>query len=124
MQDKWYKRLQKDGFQDIEDTAHPQRPLKEWHSIKACSKKYVRIQAARTEYQDKIEVFLNHITFGEACRFVIKHKNQKFTLNQVRTIWILHTEGRTTREIAREFDRAKSRVDDVLKKLREWMKYI
>ena len=34
IQEEWYSRLAADGFQDIENTCDPRRPLKSWHSFR------------------------------------------------------------------------------------------
>ena len=31
---RWYRRLKDEGFDDIEDTSRPERPLKSWHSFR------------------------------------------------------------------------------------------
>jgi hypothetical protein len=124
LQNKWYRKLKEKGFEDIEDTANPNRPLKEWHSIKAQTKRYKRIQTTTVEYQEQIDNFTNHPSFDEACKFIIKHGNCKFKLENIKSIWSMHTQGHTNRSIARQCGRVKSRVDDVIKKFREWMRYL
>lgn len=124
LQNKWYKKLEDKGFEDIEDTSNPNRPLKEWHSIKAGTKRYRRIQTTSKEYQQQIDKLLNHETFDDACKFIIKHGNCKFSQQQVKSIWVMHTQGQTNRSIARQLGRVKSRIDAVINKFREWMIYL
>lgn len=124
LQEKWYKRLKNDGFTDIEDTAHPERPLKEWHSLKAKSKRYRRIQDTGQEYQEMIEDFFNHISFGEACRYVTRHGNCKFSSDHAREIWKMHIQGMTIRKIAKKMNKPRDTVFTLIIRFREWMKYI
>lgn len=124
LQAQWYEKLREEGYLDIENTNHPSRPLKEWHSFKMTSQRFQIIQANRSQYQKQIDDFINHPDFAEACRLMVKHGNCKFKQSEVMLIWELHTKGYTTRKIARQVGRVKSRVDDVLKGLREWMKIL
>lgn len=121
LQTSWYRKLESQGFKDIEDCNNPNRPLREWHSFKIPSQKFQIIKARKIQYQDQIENFINHPHFMEACKSVIKHGNCKFTVEQTVLIWQLHVQGHTTREIAEELKRAKNRTDHIIEKLRKWM---
>ena len=121
LQELWYKALKDEGFTDIENTKHPNRPLIEWHSFKMPSERFQIIQANRSEYQRQIDDFINHEGFPDACKSMVKHGNCKFTEVEIKLIWALHVEGLTTRQIAARLKRVKSRIDDILKGLRQWM---
>jgi hypothetical protein len=121
---QWYKHLEALGFEDIEDTGNPNRPLKEWHSFKIASQRFQIIQATRSPYQRDIDNFLNHPAFAEICICMVKHGNSKFSPEQVQFVWELHVQGLTTRKIALRLGRVKSRIDDIIKGMREWMKLV
>jgi hypothetical protein len=121
LQTSWYLKLESSGFKDIEDLKHPSRPLKEWHSFKIPSEKFQLMKQNKSQYQKQIDEFLIHPGFLDACKSVIKHGNCKFTIEQAKLIWTLHVEGLTTRQIAKELNRAKNRTDSIIEKLRKWM---
>lgn len=122
VQEKWYGKLAREGFSDIENTSNPDRPLKEWHSLKA--KRYQIIQANRTQYQKMIDDFINHPEFDQACRYLVKHGNSKFVVSEVKLIWELHVQGQTRRQIARRMGRCKGSIDNVIERFRAWMKLL
>lgn len=124
LKDVWYKKLKAKGFEDIENTNNPNLPLKEWHALKANAKRYRRIKDTNSEYQRLIDNFINHPTFKEACDFVTRHGNSQFESHQAKTIWLFHTEGLTIRNIAMRMDVSKSPVQEIINRLREWMKYL
>lgn len=125
MQAQWYERLKSEtGFEDIEDVSLKHRPLNEWHSFKYVSEKAQIIQATRAPYQERIEDFFNNPDFPEICKAMVKHGNCKFKEEQVHLIWELHIQGDTTRCIARKLGRSKSRIDDIIKGLIQWMNLI
>lgn len=122
LQNEWYQKIETHGFTEIENTNHRDIPLKEWHSFKITSHKFQIMKKNRAEYQRLIDDFINHACFSEACTSMVKHGNCKFKPEDIALIWELHTQGHTTRKIANHMNRVKSRIDDVLKGLREWMK--
>lgn len=124
LQKQWYAKLEKEGFSDIENTDNPNRPLIEWHSFKLPSEKFQIMQANRAEYQKNIEDFSNHPSFPDICETMVKHGNCKFESWEINLVWAYHIDGLTTREIAKKFGKVKSRIDDILKGLREWMRLI
>lgn len=121
LQEHWYAKLEAEEFPEIENTKHPNRPLVEWHSFKMTSQRFQIIQANRQLYQRQIDDFINHPSFKEACESLVKHGNCKFIRDEVELVWTLHVEGLTTRTIGRRLGRVKSRIDDVIKGLRQWM---
>jgi hypothetical protein len=124
LQTQWYKKLEDQDFLDIENTKHPNRPLKEWHSFKMTAERFQIIRAKNSEYQGQIEDFLNNPAFEEACKSMIKHGNCKFKIEEVHLIWELHVQGETTRSIGKKLGRVKSRIDGIIDGLREWMKLV
>ncbi len=121
LQTEWYDKLKAEGFIDIESK---NKALIEWHSFKFTSQRFQIIQASRAQYQKQIDDFRNHPAFTEACKSMVKHGNSKFTELEVELIWTLHTEGETTRDIASKVQRVKSRIDDIIRGLRQWMRLV
>lgn len=124
LQAQWYAKLKDSEFSDIESTKHDSRPLKEWHSHKFSNEKFQIIRATRSQYQEQIDNFINHPTFLHACQYAASHGNSKFTVEEVQLIWELYAEGLTRRKIAARLRRVKSRIDDIIYRLTEWMKYL
>jgi len=124
LQDLWYKRIKQKGFIDIENTKLPSCPLKKWDSFTIPSERFQIIKNSKSLYQQEIENFHNHPEFKEICKSIVKHGNSKFKAIEIEIIWSMHVEGYTQRRIAKEFKKAKSRIDDVIKGLREWMSLI
>jgi hypothetical protein len=88
LKEKWYKKLAKSGFEDIE---HNESHLKQWHSFNfSDSKDSHRFSAAlfssKAEYYRLAGQFLHTHTFVKPVEKVI---------------WTYHTEGKTNREISR-----------------------
>lgn len=118
-QAEWYDRLQREGFEDIEDHAHEDKPLKRWSGVPATvrsqdGRELVSIidafahQEAGTPIKSsfpekrfvKEERLLNHADFDEICALVCRHGNHRLNQWQVRDIWERHLEGGTNRAIA------------------------
>lgn len=123
LQKQWYKKLKETGFEDIEDSSQPVIPLKEWHKLKF-KKINLLDQNSNEKYYKLVTDFVNKPSFENACKFIVKHGNCKFSYCQIVEIWELHCEGHTRRNIAKRFGRVKSRIDSVIGKLREWMNLI
>lgn len=81
LQKKWYDKLKKEGFQDIESD---ENNLKEWTSV-FFSRRDPHRMASRMEY------------FSYATRFLNDHE---FADNKEKTIWELHSNGKSFTEIA------------------------
>lgn len=121
LKDHWYKKIKKSGFKDLEDTSNPYQPLKSWHNLKF--KKQSPFNSSEKYYKLASE-FQHNPSFNDACKFIIKHGNCKFTKNQIILIWQLHVDGSTRRKIAKELNRSKGRIDSIIWKLQAWMKLI
>jgi hypothetical protein len=87
---KWYTKLARKGFEDIEDTSKASRPLKSWDS-----NRYKAYTRSSTHLQ--IEALISY--FNNARMLLISY-NFKKPLH--RRIWDFHCTGATTREIAKE----------------------
>lgn len=114
LQDKWYAKLEKEGFEDIEQK---DGNLKVWHSQIFQNRRRKRSSPeaweAKTEYYILAEHFLNL---------------HKFKSKQEQTIWQLHSEGVSYEKIAKRlkvlgFERqtSKDSVQKVIKILAKLM---
>jgi hypothetical protein len=110
LQKKWYKRLAKDGFEDAED-AGPYRFLKDWHGTNFTHIDPV-VKQASEEYWEDAFAFLNTHRFSRPIE---------------KTIWRLHCQGLTKREIAQKIEKRPdalkaTAVLEVLWKLKKQMR--
>lgn len=117
IQKLWYDKLKDSGFDDIEDK---KRYLKKWDSFKIRLIE-TRKQNQYPEYQSKIDSYRNHPEFFTVCDYLAKHGNSKFNMLDIETVWDLHVHGLTIRKIAKHMKRSKSRIFEVIKKIKEWM---
>lgn len=106
LQQKWYQKLKKEGFEDIETTIGNKSYLKLWH----CSyfqTKYSSDTFTQTQryYAAALE-FLSHHAFSSEI-------DQK--------IWALYAEGKTYREIAAILMKNVATVHSVVKRLKKEM---
>lgn len=93
LQREWYAKAKASGFEDAEDTARADRPLKHWHSTRFLKQtRPMRREATETYY--------------EMCRAIIH--TFPFKTPRHRKIWELHSEGKSRRDIAREVGYAAS----------------
>lgn len=111
LQDKWYKKLKKDGFEDIEDVEKDQ--LKNW-SQNMFSKSMTQAGGwqAKAEY------------YSLASRFLSEYK---FSRSIDKVIWEYHAEGISNRDIATTLKKARVKkigrgtVGNILKALKNKM---
>ncbi len=108
---KWYAKLKKSGFEDIEANEH---------SLKSWSSKFVRAdKTSITSWQAKQEYYY------QATHFLNSHK---FETNLEKAIWEYHANGISVREIASLLNKTKviktnrQTIWLVVKKLRSLMK--
>lgn len=112
LQAKWYAKLKKEGFEDIEraeDLMHPEYDLKAWHS------KRFQINNTPESFQQRERYY------QLAGQFTYDHE---FSEASERQIWQLHAEGLSIREICRRLSKQnlkRDKVFTVLKRLREAM---
>lgn len=112
LQEKWYSKLKKKGFNDIEDhdeTYRPERDLKEWHSS------MFQVNNSPERFQEKVRYY------QLAGQFVHEHE---FKDELEKLIWQGHSEGLSTREISRRMNQhgyGKDSIFQIVKRLREAM---
>lgn len=82
----WYEILKESGFVDIENTTHPNLPIKDWHSQ--------RFKKVNVERKNHIENY-----YKKACELLLTHT---FQSELHKKIWQLHSEGKSIRKIERE----------------------
>lgn len=107
LKDKWYKKLEATGFEDIEDVNSPREMLKRWDStwfFNNC---------------DELQFKTRHRYFIMATHFLNSHD---FESRFERRIWSLHCEGFSCREIASVVDSSKTTVNDIIVFLKKIMR--
>jgi hypothetical protein len=82
---RWYKKLKDAGFDDIEDSTRPGRPLHAWHSFRFYSQN-TRSENAELYYQMAAHLLLEF----------------KFENTTHQRIWELHADGWSKRQIEKE----------------------
>lgn len=120
LRDKWYLKLKKSGFTDIEDVNSPKEMLLSWDSfrfIKSSSKEskhnkwFVDEGGSVTLKHKAIETY-----FQNAAWFL---ENHTFDTSLDKRAWKLHADGLSLQEIAKKLDIKKSRAFVIIKKLKE-----
>ena len=128
LQAKWYLRLFKGGFEDIEDTTREDRPLKDWRKVEMVlmptfqppGKKIIS-SFPESNYKEEQD-FTRHPDFQTLCIFLCKHGNSRLTVKKVRGIWIDRCEGKTIRQSEKRYKLSDTTVFRVIKNITKWMK--
>lgn len=126
LQKKWYAKIarvpgkQGDTFHDIEDS---EEFLSDWHSLKFLDDQSVIRCQTNSDYQRKIEAILHHQSFGQILISITSHGNSA-SMGEAQRVWQLHIDGWTERRIAREIQRSKTCVHQMITRIREWMKIL
>lgn len=103
LQSKWYEKLKKSGFEEIE-TKNDQ--LKKWHSHCFLVRSRGRRSARREEYYQLAGVFLN---------------DHEFKTKTEMKLWGLHAQGLSIRTIASILKMQKDKVHKIVVAFRELM---
>lgn len=106
LQAKWYNRLKKDGFEDIEEFKEGADYLKKWHCNYFQKKYHPLAFTARQHY------------FELACAFL---NDYQFQTDLDREVWEMHCMGGTVRGIAKEFKRSSTFVNQIIIRIRKIM---
>lgn len=102
----WYEKLRSEGFQDIEtDSGH----LIESHSAYQFSR---RISFKSISYESTRDYF-----FWAESQLLLG----KFQSESDKLIWKLHSDGRTTREIAREVKLGQQWISTKIRRIRRYL---
>lgn len=107
LKDKWYKKLKASGFEDIEDTESPREMLKSWHSTWFFTHSDPLHFKSKHRYFHMCEQFLNFYAFDS---------------HEEKEIWVLHSEGFSVREIAKEVGVCKTKVNEIVVWLQKIMR--
>lgn len=101
----WYARLAKEGFEDIEDTSSPLRPLKAWHNLKWRNADPQHV-ASTVAYYTKARHVLQSGLFANKLSY---------------RIWELHCDGLGVREIEKAIKgrKRKSAIAKLIKQMAE-----
>jgi hypothetical protein len=114
IQKKWYRRLKKEGFMDIEDHGRSDRPLKVWDSLYFLMPGVsIRIQSTQEYYEWTKEILETH----------------DFKTPSHEAIWMMHSEGFTMTEISNSLTRlqgmrqyTRSGVRDIIQSIKRRIK--
>lgn len=104
---EWYERLKKEGFEDIEYSGSPSKPLKQYASYYFIARTDPLSFESKQNYYQRASQFLHDYLF---------HSDQE------KKIWELHCEGKTLRQIAQSIETMnKDTVRKVILGLKETM---
>ena len=121
LQAQYYAILAREGFDDIEDVTHPDRPLLKWSGVN------------HNDYVEKVEMsawpkspfvmqeeLLYHPELALVCDSICKHGNHSLLPPQVKMILELNIQGMTCRGIGEIMQISYVTVFRAQKKLNEW----
>lgn len=108
LQQKWYKKLAKSGFKDIEDPSRQDNPLIHWDSIE--------FQRYWTP-----DAFVEKQRYYELARQMLF--DFKFKSKRDKKIWELHADGAQNKDIAKVVDLHPNWVSKIIKKYASYIKY-
>lgn len=107
LQTRWYSKLKKKGFEDIED--EDLILLKKWTGIqldenKVSHDKLIDVLGSNWPEQNfkKESELLNHQDFEAICKNLLKHGNNAINPKVMIKVWASHCEGLTLREIGKQ----------------------
>lgn len=109
LQAEWYLKIKQSGFEDIEDVKSPNEFIKVWHSSYFQTRYSPNEFEEKREYYDRARAFLEDQMQG--LEYILFGKQLE------RTIWELHSEGLSLREIAREVGVNKDKVQNIVKRV-------
>jgi hypothetical protein len=109
LNEKWNKKLEKAGFEDIEEFNSPKELLKAWHNTRFAAKYTLNMFDETREYYLAAANLLNTFTFKN-------HRDRK--------IWTMHSEGIPERHIAQKLNITDWRVRKLIKMLQPRIKKV
>ncbi len=120
---KWYAQLALEGFKDIEDVAHPDRPLLSWSGVSHNG--LVESDRALPSHWPENpfmihEELLYHPELAMVCQSICRHGNHSLSPYQIKHILEMHIQGMTCREIGVILGISYVAVFRAQKKLGEW----
>lgn len=120
LQNKWYSKIKKLGFEDIETASEL---LKRPTSVRRFG---IKTRAPLGDEAEQLRIIIDakQVYYSMASQFL---QNHSFDSKREKTIWMYHTEGLSVRDISDTLDKAgipmsKDKVHRVVSKLRSIMK--
>lgn len=128
MQSRWYSKLKKKGFEDIEDQGL--RLLKKWTGVSNVLMDQIFTQEPEMPLQSnwpdtkfsKEEEFSNHEDFEKICENLFKHKNNVISGKGIVFIWRSHCEGLSLRQIEALYNIPNATIFRAIRKIKEFIK--
>ena len=139
LQSYWYEKLEENGFQDIEDHSLDFKPLKTWSgiSIEFYNKNTEEttnmldlfahqepLKSQQSCFPENIQHseydLLNSDEFDSICSWICRHGNRSITSETVKTIWIMHLDGLSTRLIGTRLEINHNLAFRIIRILKEW----
>lgn len=109
LQALWYKKLEKSGFKDIEDFDMPGKPLHHWDGMEIQSKHTPeQFQEKQRYYELAGQLYYSH----------------GFDSERDKRVWCLHSEGLSSKAIARMCRMKYYRVQQIVKKYSAFIKKV
>lgn len=99
----WNRRLERSGFEDVEDFKQPEPLLRRWTNTRMSHFTQDEVEDLKVYFARAREVLLTH----------------KFKNKQERRIWELHSEGFFDKEIARELKITRHRAVTTVRRIKD-----
>jgi hypothetical protein len=121
IQSKWYRRVNKKGFRDIEASDGLLRSYSGACGIPPTIGTNEEGSNWPSPIFGKEEEFLNHPEFEDICEKIFKHGDNKVRPHLARKVWKLHCEGKSLREIETATDICYSSINRAVKRIKEFI---
>jgi len=127
IQAKWYDRLRREGFEDQENEAYADRPLKRWSGISSIYVDTFQPAGSKiiSSFPESLlkeeEHFQNHPEFKELCISLCVHGNSRLSPKRVQLIWMDYCSGKTQRESELKHKVSDTTVLRIIRRITEWM---
>lgn len=108
LQKKWYNKLARSGFKDLENVFVPGEPLRHWDSVEFQRYYSPRSFTEKQRYYELAGQLLHDL---------------KFKNNTEKKIWELHSKGESYQEIAKKVNLHNNTVGRIVKKYAGYIKY-
>lgn len=106
LQNKWYRKLKKEGFEDVEDTNSPNEFLKKWHTYDFKTKYQKGNAESITDYYRLASQFLHDYSFETGTE---------------KKVWELHAGGHSIRKIEKLLRIDRNRVHKIIRTIKKAM---
>jgi hypothetical protein len=116
---KWYQKIKKKGFEDIEDNNLGY--LKKWTGISSIIDNQVQESWPEPNFSREEEL-LNHSDFKVICENLFKHQNNVITSKVMINIWGSHCKGLSLRQLENKYKIPNPTIFRAIRKLKGFMK--